>query len=81
MAPKPTTVKDKQALERYRKLVQRISEQTAIDVFETEAEKTARIARLKGDYDAFVKYYFEKTYAMCDNAPFHIKLARKVKRD
>ncbi len=80
MAPK-STAKDKQALERYKRLVQRISQQTAIDVFETEAEKTARIARLKGDYDAFVKYYFEKTYAMCDNAPFHIKLARKVKRD
>lgn len=81
MAPKPTTAKDKQALERYKRLVQRISEQTAIDVFETEAEKAARIARLKGDYDAFVKYYFEKTYAMCDNAPFHVKLAKKVKRD
>lgn len=81
MAPKTTTVKDRQALERYKKLVQRISEQTAIDVFETEAEKNARISRLKNDYDAFVKYYFEKTYAMCDNAPFHIKLAKKVKRD
>lgn len=81
MANKPTTVKDRQALERYRKLVQRISEQTTIDVFETETEKQERIARLKKDYDAFVKYYFEKTYAMCDNAPFHIKLANKVKRN
>lgn len=81
MANKPTAVKDRQALERYRKLVQRISEQTAIDVFETETEKQERIAHLKKDYDAFVKYYFENTYAMCDNAPFHIKLANKVKRN
>lgn len=81
MAGKPTKAKDKQALERYKKLVQRISEQTSIDVFETEAEKQERIARLKKDYDAFVKYYFENTYAMCDNAPFHIKLAKKVRRD
>lgn len=81
MAGKPTTTRDKQALERYRKLVQRISEQTTVDVFETETEKRQRIARLKNDYDAFVKYYFEKTYAMCDNAPFHIKLAKKVRRD
>lgn len=81
MAGKPTKAKDKQALERYRKLVQHISEQTSIDVFETEAEKQERISRLKKDYDAFVKYYFENTYAMCDNAPFHIKLAKKVRRD
>ncbi len=77
---KPSVQKDKKALERYRKLVRQIQEQTEIDVFETPEEQQARIKRLLGDYEAFVEYYFPH-YASSKCASFHIKLANMVKRD
>ena len=77
---KPSVQKDKKALERYRKLVRQIQEQTDIDAFETPEEQQARIKRLLGDYEAFVEYYFPH-YASSKCASFHIKLANMVKRD
>lgn len=72
--------KNKKALERYRKLVRQIQEQTDVNFFESEKEKEARIKRLLGNYEQFVEYYFPH-YATSKCAPFHIKLANKVKRD
>lgn len=77
---KPSVQKDKKALERYRKLVRQIQEQTEIDVFETPEEQQARIKRLLGNYEAFVEYYFPH-YASSKCASFHIRLANMVKRD
>ena len=77
---KQSVQKDKKALERYRKLVRQIQEQTEINLFETPEEQKARIKRLLGNYEEFVEYYFPH-YASSKCASFHIKLANMVKRD
>jgi hypothetical protein len=46
---KQSVQKDKKALERYRKLVRQIQEQTEINLFETPEEQKARIKRKLGN--------------------------------
>lgn len=71
---------DKQAVERYRALVKRISETSIVNPFEEESVRLARIARAKTDYDYFCKTYFPH-YCTCDCAPFHIDAAYRIRDD
>jgi hypothetical protein len=72
--------KDKQAIERYRSLVTRISDTTALNPFESADEKQARIALGKIDYEFFAATYFPH-YANCPCADFHIETANEIKAD
>jgi hypothetical protein len=72
------TKKDKLATERYRALVERISDTTAINPFESADEKQERIARAKTDYEFFAAKYFPR-YADRPCADFHIEAANEIK--
>lgn len=72
--------KDKEALKRFRELSQRIAANSEINVLETKAEKAKRIDGLKKDFGKFVEYYFSH-YAESETPGFHIKIARKVRRN
>ncbi len=73
--------RSKQEWKRYKELALKTFESTALDeVPETPAEKKARIERLKKDYKAFVAYYFPQ-YADSETPDFHVKFAKKVKRN
>lgn len=74
------TNKDKAAQERYRLLLQQITESTAVNPLETKEEQRCRIAKAKVDYNYFVHTYFTK-YATAPCADFHIKLANKVRKN
>ncbi len=73
-------VKDKKAIDEYRKLVKAIQSATNIDIFESDLDKQIRIATLKKDYEAFVEYYFPH-YASSKCARFHVKLAYRIRKD
>lgn len=73
-------LKDKQALERYRKHCELIANSTLINIFETEKEKGIRIYKLKGNFKDFVGYYFSH-YSDAETPEFHIRISRKVKRN
>ncbi len=73
--------KNKQAYKRYKLESLRTLESTAInEIPETKAEQKARIEHLKKDYKAFVEYYFPM-YAISETPDFHVKFAKKVKRN
>lgn len=76
----PHKSKDKSSLNRYKELCKRITQYTQINFFETESEKKKRIKRLKHNFKDFVAYYFEH-YAESETPEFHIRIARKVKRN
>ena len=71
---------DQKAKERYSELLKQITNDTAINPFETKAEQLARIALAKKDYNYFVNSYFAR-YATAPCAPFHIKLANDIRND
>lgn len=73
-------LKDKQAQFRYTELIRRITKSNVINAFETNAEQTARIDLCKKDFKLFVEAYF-KHYTDAETPSFHIKLARKVRRN
>jgi hypothetical protein len=58
----------------YRKNVERLTE---VSYQESEGDKLARVARLKGDFEAFCKYYYPQYYSAAF-APFHLRFAKKV---
>lgn len=71
---------DKIAIERYRAKLNLVRSSGAVNPYETEAEKKARIERAKKDVAFCVEYYFPH-YATCKSADFHIDWANRVKRD
>lgn len=73
------TVKDKEALKRWREKCKRIAESTEIDPNETKQEKKERINRLKNDYKAAVAYYFPE-YAQSETPHFHVKHAKRMRK-
>ena len=73
-------LKDKQAIKRYEELIQRITSNNQINPFETDTEKQQRLNRAKTDFKYFVETYF-KHYAESETPFFHIRIARKVKRN
>lgn len=72
--------KDKAAVERFRLLCERISESSLINPLESKADQNKRIKRAKGDFKVFVDTYF-KHYAESESPDFHIRIARKVRRN
>jgi phage terminase large subunit-like protein len=71
-------VKDQKALERYRQLIKSISEEHAVNPFESQADQNLRIDRAKRDYGFFIDTYF-KRYASSPSAGFHLLTAKKIK--
>jgi len=57
-----------------------VQESNPVDPHEPLADKQARIAQAKKDYNFFVKSYF-KHYADADCAPFQVSAANKVAED
>ena len=72
------------AKERWDALVETIRSSTSFIPPETEAQRLARIKRLRGDYAAFVDYYFphwtvnSETGKVTPSAPFHIDAANMI---
>lgn len=75
------------ALEQWKKLCETVQNSTTINVAESEKDKLARIKQVRGDYAAFVAYYFPhytinpETGKTTPCADFHIKAANKVKKE
>lgn len=65
-------------VERFRKQVDAIRNETAALPKETAPERQTRIARLLGDYGAFCGYYFPH-YCKVPSAPFHLDAAHLVR--
>ena len=80
MAGETHKLKDKQAVKRYDELIQRITAHSQINPFETDKEKNVRISKAKADFKYFVETYF-KHYAESETPFFHIRIARKVRRN
>ncbi len=72
--------KDKDALKRYSLLCSTISESNEINPFETKNGQLDRVNKAKKDFKRFVETYF-KHYSDAETPEFHIKLARKVRRN
>lgn len=72
--------KDKQALERFRMLAQRISDSSTVNPLESKETQNKRIKKGKNNFKYFVETYF-KHYAESDTPDFHIRISRKVRRN
>lgn len=76
-----------EALEQWKKHCETVQNSTTINVAESEKDKLARIKKVRGDYAAFVAYYFPhytvnpETGKTTPCADFHIKAANKVKKE
>jgi phage terminase large subunit-like protein len=74
----------KEALERWKILVDKIQNMTTVDVTETPKQRQDRIKRLQGNFQEFVNYYFPhytidpKTDKIIPLAKFHIDSAKRV---
>jgi phage terminase large subunit-like protein len=73
-------LKDKQALERYKKHCELIANSTLINPFESDKDKGLRINGLKNNFKDFVAYYFSH-YSDSETPAFHVRIARKVRRN
>jgi predicted phage terminase large subunit-like protein len=71
---------DKKALAKYRKKLEFARDAGDVDVYETGAEKEARIARAKKDPRFCARYYFPH-YCTSEAADFHIKGAKATLKD
>lgn len=75
------------ALEQWKKHCETVQNSTTINVAESEKDKLTRIKQVRGDYAAFVAYYFPhytvnpETGKTTPCADFHIKAANKVKKE
>jgi len=73
-------LKDKEAQKRYQALVKRITESNAVNAFESKNDQELRINACKADFKKAVETYF-KHYAESETPSFHIRIARKVRRN
>lgn len=73
-------IKNRRALERYKKNLEIIRKIGLRNPNESYEEKQIAIEKSKQDYDYCVKRYFPH-YATCDSGDFQIQFANKVKRD
>lgn len=73
-------IKDKSAIERYEGLIKLILENNSVNPFETKEQQEQRIKKGKDDFKFFVETYF-KHYAESDTPEFHLRIARKVRRN
>lgn len=70
---------DKRSLQEWNDHCKYVMNSTRVRANETAGNKADRIKRAKTDYAFFVQEYFPH-YATVDCAPFHIRLAEKIKR-
>ena len=79
--------KQKQALERWKRLTENIQNFSTVNAAETKAEQLARVERARKDYAYFVEYYFphyctdRDTGKVIPSARHHIDAARKIIRN
>jgi len=79
--------KQKQALERWKRLTENIQNLSTVNATETKAEQLARVERARKDYAYFVEYYFphyctdRDTGKVIPSARHHIDAARKIIRN
>ena len=79
--------KQKQALERWKRLTENIQNLSTVNAAETKAEQLARVERARKDYAYFVEYYFphyctdRDTGKVIPSARHHIDVARKIIRN
>jgi len=71
---------DQRAYQEWQDLCERISQQTQNVAKESPGQKQKRIKYLKGNFEAFCKYYFAH-FMDADFAWFHKKAAKKIKED
>lgn len=67
----------KQALERWEKLRKSTRSSTPIDVTESPASKSVRVAKLLSNWEDFMQYYFP-AWCAAPFAPFHRRFAKAV---
>lgn len=67
---------ERQSLQIWDEYIKNLQRETPVPV-ETEGDKAKRIAKLKGDFVAFAKYYFPN-YASAEFAPFHLQAQKKL---
>lgn len=78
--------KQKQALERWKRLSENIQNLSTVNTAETKADQLARIDRARKDYAYFVEYYFphyctdRDTGKVIPSAKHHIDAAKKIIR-
>ncbi len=76
-----------EAIKRWHEHCENVQRQTTRHLVESEVDKHARIKRLRGDYGAFVNYYFPHytddatTGKHTECAPFHIETAKRIRRN
>lgn len=76
-----------EAIKRWHEHCENVQRQTTKHLLESEAEKHARIKRLRGDYNAFFNYYFPHytddpaTGKHTECAPFQIAAANKIRKN
>jgi len=75
-----TKRKDKEYLKWWREKCKRIADTTAINPYESDEDQSARISKAKKDYAYFVQYYLPH-FATSGTPKFHIKAAKKVKKN
>ena len=68
---------DKQALQYWEDFRLNLERSTSIDIQETEAEKSKRIAKLEADDEAWFAYYFPNYYTS-KPAKFHLKATKRL---
>lgn len=79
--------KQKQALERWKRLTENIQNLSTVNAAETKAEQLTRVERARKDYAYFVEYYFphyctdRDTGKVIPSARHHIDAARKIIRN
>lgn len=79
--------KQKQALERWKRLTENIQNLSTVNAAETKAEQLVRVERARKDYAYFVEYYFphyctdRDTGKAIPSARHHIDAARKIIRN
>ena len=79
--------KQKQALERWKRLTENIQNLSTVNAAETKAEQLVRVERARKDYAYFVEYYFphyctdRDTGKAIPSAKHHIDAARKIIRN
>lgn len=79
--------KQKQALERWKRLTENIQNLSTVNAAETKAQQLARVERARKDYAYFVEYYFphyctdRDTGKVIPSARHHIDAARKIIRN
>lgn len=71
----------KHSLDRFQELVSKVRASTPLNLSETPAQKTQRLQTLRGDYAAFVEYYFPHYAAPGTTAAFQISAANAAKRN